>query len=116
MHGIKVFWDTKAKLNYLRHYDDLPDFNFREIPMDQQGPIEILSADDQLTSFKRNLESEGIEYEVFVEDVSEIIEKEFNIQLRIQNGTSENDDIPYTPFKTFPRYAEVRCNIITIFN
>ncbi|XP_001599161.2 carboxypeptidase B-like [Nasonia vitripennis] len=105
MQGLKVSCDSEEKLNLVRSYENEPGFDFLRVARDNRVPVEVLVAPDQLQRFKRDLLANAIDFEVFVEDVSKVIDEELALQKRARmNRAGPRGSIS---LKAFPKYEEI---------
>lgn len=109
MQALKVFCTTDAELEFVHSQEDVPGFDFLRLSRDKSIPVELLVDADRLEQFKQDLDDQNIKYDVFVNDVSVVIEEELEKQkqfrkLRAGTGIS---------FDSFPSYAEVILSFLT---
>ncbi|KAJ8684202.1 hypothetical protein QAD02_019994, partial [Eretmocerus hayati] len=103
MQGLKISCDTEPKFNFIIQHHGKAGFDFLRLSRDRSVPIEVLVAQDKLLSFKFNLMSRGIQYEIFISDVGSVIEEE----LALQRGASAMYQNGSLTLKAFPRYNEI---------
>ncbi|XP_011505295.1 PREDICTED: carboxypeptidase B-like [Ceratosolen solmsi marchali] len=111
MQGLRISCDTELQLKYVRNYEGSLGFDFIKIPRVLQKPIEVLVVAEKLQLFKNNLIANGINYEVFLEDVGAHIDKQFALEYdeRIVNPKNEI-------LKTFPLYNEITLYLESLQN
>lgn len=107
MQGLRVFAKTPRQIDFMLQHDDLPGFDF--LKTQRNGDIELLVAADRVKQFKRDLKAKGIEHEVFVDDVSKVIEESLALQRVSQKRQLRSGGIN---LKSFPRYDSVRLNLL----
>lgn len=109
MQGISITCDNKDKLDLIRKYDGQKGFNFVKITKLPSENVQVLVTADQVSDFKNQLKSNGIDYKVNIQDAQKLVDKESKEQNLAQKKKPRSFSRPFInfDFSYFPRQAIV---------
>lgn len=112
MQGLKIFCDSESKLEFVAKHEGEHGFDFLRVPRALNSAVEVLVAAEQLDDFKAELAARDIDFEVFIEDASKVIERQLALNRRARITRARKEGIT---LKAFPRYTEVSQTFFLFF-
>jgi hypothetical protein len=106
MQSLTVYSDTDAKFDIIKPFVRERGFEFLRITRSRQTPIQVLVTEERLKEFKNTLKVNNISYNVTIDDMSKIIQRNAKSQVEKRVPRAPRNSINLDHFST---YAEV-CN------
>lgn len=111
MQGLSITCDNEEQLGLVLQYKGNKNFDFLSISYLPSENVKVLVTENEISDFKKLLESHGIKYRIYIEDFQKLVDEESEAQKLAQKRSRRSLGLKELySFNYFPRLDTVSTN------